>query len=70
MRPDEVFRITIENIDFKQQSIFNPFGKTKAARRTIPMTDDVSSLLKRRVKEAERLTLHSCFHRGSTFRNE
>ena len=56
MRPDEVFRITVENIDFKQQTIFNPFGKTKAARRSIPMTDDVSSILKRRVKEAERLT--------------
>ena len=55
MRPEEVFRIRAENIDFKQMTIFNPFGKTKAARRTIPMTDNVSSLLKRRVKESERL---------------
>jgi integrase len=55
MRPEEVFRIKVENVDFKQQTIFNPFGKTKAARRTIPVTDNVSSLLKRRVKEAERL---------------
>ncbi len=55
MRPEEVFRITVQNIDFKQKTIFNPFGKTKAARRTIPMTDDVASLLKRRVKESERL---------------
>ncbi|MGA7919929.1 MAG: site-specific integrase, partial [Candidatus Acidiferrales bacterium] len=55
MRPEEVFRITVENIDFKQKAIFNPFGKTEAARRTIPMTDDVSSLLKRRVKESEKL---------------
>jgi integrase len=52
MRPEEVFRIRTENIDFKQKTIFNPFGKTKAARRTIPMTDDVSSLLKAKVKEA------------------
>lgn len=52
MRPEEVFRITVENIDFKQKTIFNPFGKTKAARRTIPMTDDVSALLKRRVNES------------------
>ena len=36
MRPEEVFRIRIENIDFRQRTIFNPFGKTKAARRTIP----------------------------------
>ena len=56
LRPEEVFRIRVENIDFKQITIFNPFGKTKAARRIIPMTDNVSSLLKRHVKEAERLT--------------
>ena len=52
MRPEEVFRMRIENIDFKQKTIFNPFGKTKAARRTIPMTDDISSLLSARVKAA------------------
>ncbi|HEY6442231.1 MAG TPA: tyrosine-type recombinase/integrase [Candidatus Acidoferrales bacterium] len=56
MRPEEVFRIRVENIDFKPMTIFNPFGKTKAARRSIPMTDNVSSRLKRHVKEAERLT--------------
>jgi integrase len=52
MRPEEVFRMRIENIDFRQKTIFNPFGKTKAARRTIPMTDDVITLLNARVKEA------------------
>jgi integrase len=52
MRPEEVFRMRTENIDFKQKTIFNPFGKTKAARRTIPMTDDVISLLRVRVKES------------------
>ena len=41
MRPEEVFRIRVENIDFRQKTIFNPFGKTKAARRTIPMTENV-----------------------------
>jgi integrase len=56
MRPEEVFRIMAENIDFKQMTIFNPFGKTKAARRAIPMTENVSSRLKRRLKESERLT--------------
>ena len=55
MRPEEVFRMRVENLDFKQKSIFNPNGKTKAARRTIPMTDDALSLLKFRVKEAEKL---------------
>jgi integrase len=39
-------------VDFKQKTIFNPLGKTKAARRTIPMTDDAASLLRDRVREA------------------
>lgn len=55
MRPDEVFRIRIENLDFKQKVVFNPFGKPKAARRTIPMTDHVLLLLPGRMKEATRL---------------
>jgi integrase len=55
MRPEEVFRMRIENVDFKQKTIFNPFGKTKAARRTIPMTDDVSSLLAAREKKARKM---------------
>jgi integrase len=55
MRPEEVFRMRADNIDFKQKTIFNPFGKTKAARRTIPMTDDVLSLLKGRAQEATRV---------------
>jgi integrase len=52
MRPEEVFRMRIENLDLKLKTIFNPYGKTKAARRIIPMTDDALSLLKRRVKKA------------------
>lgn len=55
MRPEEVFRIRVENIDFRQKSIFNPFGKTKAARRTIPLTDNVLALLKTRSKKANRM---------------
>jgi integrase len=61
MRPEEVFRIKVENIDFKQRTIFNPFGKTKAARRTIPMTDSVASLLKCRVMKAARLATSFVF---------
>jgi integrase len=54
MRPEEMFRMRTENIDFNQKTIFNPFGKTKAARRTIPMTDDVARLLKARIKKLEK----------------
>jgi integrase len=55
MRPEEVFRIRVENIDFKQKAIFNPFGKTKAARRTIPLTENVMALLKARATKATRM---------------
>lgn len=48
MRPDEVFRIELSNIDFDRRTVFNPFGKTRAARRTIPITEEVCGLLKMR----------------------
>ena len=46
MRPEEVFRIEVANLDLIQKSIFNPFGKTRAARRKLTMTDDVFPILK------------------------
>lgn len=52
LRPEEVFRIRVENIDFTARAIFNPFGKTKAARRKVTMTAEVCELLKNRAKEA------------------
>ena len=55
MRPEEVFRIRVENIDLQQKAIFNPFGKTKAARRTIPVTDDLLALLRRRLNRSMEL---------------
>jgi integrase len=39
LRPEEVFQIRLENIDFAARPIFNPFGKTKAKRRTITMNE-------------------------------
>jgi integrase len=52
LRPEEVFRIKIENLDFRERTIFNPFGKTKAARRKVTMTEEVFQLLKRRVDKS------------------
>jgi len=49
MRPEEVFRLEVRHLDFDRSTIFNPFGKTKTAKRLIPMTHDVHELLKRRV---------------------
>jgi integrase len=48
MRPEEVFRMEKTNIDFVQRTMLNPFGKTRAARRKLTMTDDVWSILKGR----------------------
>ncbi len=53
LRPEEVFRITIDNLDFAAHTIFNPFGKTKAARRKVTMTQEVFEILKRRAKDAK-----------------
>jgi integrase len=38
MRPDEVRRIRIQDINFEQQYVQVVSGKTKAARRRIPLT--------------------------------
>jgi len=54
MRPEEVFRIRWEQVHFqpadkaKYGYIFNPFGKTKYARRNVPMTLRVKALLEMR----------------------
>jgi integrase len=52
LRPEEVFRIRTEYVDFGTRTIFNPFGKTKAARRQVTMTAEVYGLLKDRAKQA------------------
>src|SRR5262249_50814642 len=35
LRPEEVFRIRVEHVDCASRTIFNPLGKTPAARRKI-----------------------------------
>lgn len=51
MRPEEVFRIEIVNVDLLQRTVFNPFGKTAAAQRKLTMTEDVFSIMKERISE-------------------
>jgi integrase len=53
MRPEEVFRMEVRHLDFGRRTIFNPFGKTKTAKRLIPMTQDIDELLKVRVARNE-----------------
>jgi len=48
MRPEEVFRIEVANVDLDQRTIFNPFGKTAAAKRKLTTTTDVFAIVQRR----------------------
>ena len=57
MRPEEVFRMRSENVHFEPAGnarygyVHNPFGKTKYARRNIPMTERVRAVLEMRHAE-------------------
>src|SRR5256712_12414453 len=53
MRPDEVCRIRRENIHLDQGYLFNPFGKTKAARRKVPLTEKACAVLARRLEKVK-----------------
>lgn len=52
MRPDEVFRIEAGNVNLTAGYVFNPRGKTNAARRKIPLTARAAETLRRRAGEA------------------
>lgn len=53
MRPEEVYRLEAGNVAPDQAYLMVPFGKTKAARRRIPLTSTAVSILTRRVKDAK-----------------
>lgn len=49
MRPEEVYRIARENVHTEGGYLFNPFGKTKAAKRRINLTGAASEVLRKRL---------------------
>lgn len=53
MRPEEVFRMEVRNVDLHRKTMFNPWGKTKASKRTVPLDEEALCILKRRVSLAE-----------------
>jgi integrase len=53
MRPEEVIEIEAKNIDLIARTLRIPSGKTPAARRTLRLTADSFSVLKRRIQENE-----------------
>jgi integrase len=60
MRPEEVYRIQPENVNLASGLLFNPHGKTKAARRWIPLNTAAKSVLARRMEGLEKPFLFPC----------
>ena len=52
MRPEEVFTIRPENVHLEKRYLFVPTGKTRFARRNIPLTESAITVLKRRLRKA------------------
>jgi len=48
----ELYRMRIENIDWQTRSIFLPDSKTPEGRRTVPMSERVFEILRRRSRDA------------------
>jgi integrase len=48
LRPDEVFRMRWEYVDREKRLYFNPYGKSRKARRWIPLSQRVLDALKAR----------------------
>jgi integrase len=53
MRPEEVYRITRENVHIEGGYLFIPFGKTKAAKRRINLTGAATEVLRKRLASAQ-----------------
>lgn len=47
----ELYRMRIENIDFRTRSIFIPDSKTPGGRRTVPVSSRVFEILRRRCRD-------------------
>jgi integrase len=52
-RPDEVFRICVEDVNLPERVLSIQSGKTKNARRPVPLTDAIVEVLKRRISQAK-----------------
>jgi len=53
MRPEEVYRATVNNAHPDEGYLFNPYGKTKAARRRVPLNSIAVDIVKRRMEAAK-----------------
>ena len=53
MRPEEVCRIRRENVHLEQSYLFNPYGKTKAAKRKVPLSDGACAIVLKRLDKVK-----------------
>jgi integrase len=53
MRPEEVYRIRRDNVYAEQGYLFNPYGKTKAAKRKVPLSKTALAVLLKRLDSAK-----------------
>lgn len=53
MRPEEVYRIRRENVHLERGYLFNPYGKTKAAKRKVFLTEAVAVILRKRLDKVK-----------------
>jgi len=53
MRPDEIYRLERRNVHLDKGYLFNPGGKTKAARRKLPLSQRAIEVLRRRLLRVE-----------------
>ena len=53
MRPEEVYTIRKENVHLNRRYLFIPTGKTRYARRNVPLTAATIEVLKQRLASAE-----------------
>jgi len=52
IRPDEVYNIRSDDVHLDRHYLFVPRGKTRFARRNVPLTDAAANVLKRRLQSA------------------
>ena len=57
LRPDEVFRMRWEHVHWEKRLYFNPYGKSRKARRWIPMSQRAIDALKDRLQKQTTLTV-------------
>jgi integrase len=50
MRPQDVFRLRWEHVNWQKRTVFVPYGKTKNSRRYVPMSERVVEVLVSRAK--------------------